>query len=119
MAGALHAIELCKTVLQKPGLSDKALELLKARIKKEEQRHEEARNRCGPRQVYLSQMNEKQVQDFFLDAVAGFKPEQIEKLDEMIRTGKSLAADDIEVGQKIRASRQGKKVDVNSEDERN
>jgi hypothetical protein len=108
MASATHAIELCKSVLQKSDLSDKALALLQARIKEAEQTYEEARTKYGPHQVYVSQMNQQQWDNMLLGAYKRLKPERMEELDEMIKSGKSLAACDIEWGQKIRASRQPK-----------
>jgi len=107
MANALGAIELCKSVLQKkPDLSKMAIELLHARIKKEEQRHEEARTRYGPRQVYFHQMNKEQVNNMFLEAINRFKPEQIEELDDAILRGESWAARDIEHGRRVRLARE-------------
>ena len=108
-----NEIELCKRILQKPGLSEMALLLLKARIKYEEQQYENALNRYGPRQVYIDQMNQQQWEGMLLDAISRFKPQQLDELDDMIMTGKSLAARDVEHGRKVRAEREGK-VDVKS-----
>jgi hypothetical protein len=117
MYASSHAIELCKQVLQKPGLTDKAIGLLSLRLQHEQRKHEEARTRYGPRQVYVGQMNREQWDGMLIEAVNRLKPEQIADLDEMIMKGKSLSACDIERGQRIRADR--KRVDANSEPERN
>lgn len=105
MAYSSKAIELCKRILQNPGLSDMALLLLNLRIKHEEKQYEEARTKYGPRQVYVSQMNQEQWEGMLMEAVNRLKPEQIDILDDMIMNGKSLATRDIEHGQKIRAAR--------------
>jgi signal recognition particle subunit SEC65 len=105
MTYSAKTIELCKNVLQKPNLSDMAHLLLNLRIKYEEGQYEDARIRYGPRQVYISQMNQEQWESALMDAVSRFKPEQIAALDDMIMNGRSWATRDIEHGQKIRAAR--------------
>jgi hypothetical protein len=116
MVYSAEQIELCKTVLQKPGLSDRALKLLEARIKREEQQYEEARTAYGPRQVYLEHMNQQQWEAMLVEAMSRLKPEQLAEIDERIKKGQSLAAGDMEWGQTKRAAQ--RKVDVNSERER-
>jgi hypothetical protein len=118
MVSSSHEIELCKRILQKSDFSGMALLLLNKRIKYEEQRHEEARTKYGPQQVYISQMNQEQWEGMLLEVVNRLKPEQIDDLDDMITRGKSLAASDIEHGQSVRAARTGG-VDVKSENEGN
>ena len=104
MAHSSKEIEVCKRILQNSGLSEIALLLLKRRIEHEEKRHEEARTKCGPRQVYASQMNQEQWEGMLLEAVNRLKPEQIDDIDDMIVNGKSMSMRDVEHGQKIRAA---------------
>jgi hypothetical protein len=106
-------IELCKRLLQKAGLSEMAISLLNARIKHEEKEYEKARRTYGPRQVYASQMNEDQTRDMLMEAVNRLKPEQIDRLDDMIMRRKSLSMRDVEYGQEVRAKREGK-IDAKS-----
>jgi hypothetical protein len=109
-----NEIELCKRILQRPGLSEMALFLLNARIKHEEREREKARITYGPRQVYVSQMNQEQRQDMLLEAVSRLKPEQVDDLDDLITRGESWAARDIKHGKRVRAAREGG-VDAKSE----
>jgi hypothetical protein len=51
--------------------------------------------------------------NMLIETVNRFKPEQIDKLDNLISTGKSFAAYDIEHGKETRASRE-EKVDTKS-----
>jgi hypothetical protein len=118
MVCSSHEIDLCKRILQKSNFSGMALLLLNKRIKLEEQQHEEARTKYGPRQVYISQMNQEQWEGMLLEVVNRLKPEQVDHLDDMIMKGKSLAACDIEHGQSVRAAR-ARGVDVKSENEGN
>jgi hypothetical protein len=113
-----NEIEVCKRILRRPGLSEMALLLLTKRIKHEEQQYEEARTKYGPRQVYVSQMNQEQWEGMLLEALNRLKPEQIERLDDLIMRGKSLAARDIEHGQEVRAA-SVKGIDVKSENQGN
>jgi hypothetical protein len=96
-------VELCKVLLQDRSLSDMARVLLLTRIEHEQRRYEVAQTTYGPRQVYLSQMNEEQWSNMLMEAVSSLKPEQIEKLDEKFASGKSSAALDIELGQQRRS----------------
>ena len=102
----------------KHGLSEMALVLLNERIKHEEQQCEEAQNRYGPRQVYISQMNQEQWEGMLSEAVNRLKPEQVDDLDDLIAKGQSLATRDIEHGQRVRAARESS-VDAKSEVQRN
>lgn len=61
-------------------------------------------------------MNQEQWQGMFLEAVSRLKPEQIDDLDDLITMGKSLAARDIERGQRVRATRENR-VDTKPETE--
>jgi hypothetical protein len=92
--------------------------LLNARIKHEEKEYEEARTTYGPRQVYVSEMNQEQWHGMLLEVINRLKPEQIDELDDLIIRGKSLATRDIEHGQKVRAKREAK-VDTKSENNGN
>jgi hypothetical protein len=114
MWASSNAIALCKRVLLNPGLSEMATLLLNLRIKHEEKQYEEAQTKYGPRQVYISQMNQEQWEGMLIEAVNRLKPEQIDHLDDMIMNGKSMAICDVEHGQKIRADR-AKGIDVKSE----
>ena len=107
-------IQLCKHIIQNTGLSEMALVLLNERIKHEEQQCEEAQNRYGPRQVYISQMNQEQWEGMLSEAVNRLKPEQVDDLDDLIAKGQSLATRDIEHGQRVRAARESS-VDAKSE----
>ena len=118
MVFSSHEIELCQRILQKPDISGMALLLLNKRIKHEELQHEEARTKYGPRQVYISQMNQEQWEGMLLEAVNRLKPEQIDDLDDMIMKGKSLAAGDVEHGRSVRAVR-AREVDDKSDNEGN
>jgi hypothetical protein len=60
MRHSSQEIELCKHLLQESTLSEMALRLLNARIRHEEKEQEDARTTYGPRQVYISQMNQEQ-----------------------------------------------------------
>ena len=115
MYASSHATELCKQILQMPELSEKAAALLSLRIKHEERQYQEALTRYGPRQVYIHQMNEQQWGNMLLEAFEKFKPQQQARIDEMIMKGKSMAEDDIEHGQRIRAKRQ-KEINAKSGD---
>lgn len=118
MRASSNTIALCKRILENPGLTDMALLLLNTRIRHEGKQYEEAQTKYGPRQVYISQMNEEQWEGMLMDAVSRLKPEQIDRLDDMIINGKSMAIHDVEHGQKIRDTR-ANRIDVKSEKEEN
>ncbi|WP_139267653.1 MULTISPECIES: hypothetical protein [unclassified Beijerinckia] len=115
---SVNTIALCKGILQKPSLSDIALQLLNARIKHEEKSYEEAQAKYGPRQVHIDQMTEEQWNGMLMEAISRWKPEQIDSLFDMIRNGKSTATLDIEHGQTVRAAR-ANGIDIKSEKEEN
>jgi hypothetical protein len=114
MTHCAQEIHLCKRIRQNTDLSDMALLLLNERIKYDEQQYEGARTKYGPRQVYLSQMNQEQWEGMLLEAISRWKPEQVDDLDDMITKGQSLAGRDIEHGQRVRAARNGS-IDAKSE----
>jgi hypothetical protein len=103
MRSSEQEVELCKVLLQIPSLSDLARVLLLTRVEYEQRRYEVAQTTYGPRQVYLSQMNDEQWNNMLMEAVSRLKPEQIEKLDVKLASGKSSAALDIELGQQRRS----------------
>jgi hypothetical protein len=105
MNASAREVELCKVLLRGRGLSDMARVLLLTRIEDELRRYEVAQTTYGPRQVYLSQMNEDQWGNMLMEAVSRLKPEQIKNLDEKFSSGKSSAAVDIELGQQRRLDR--------------
>jgi hypothetical protein len=111
MRSSEEEVELCKVLLQEPSLSDMAKVLLHTRMKHEQHSYEVARTTYGPRQVYPSQLNEEQWNNMLMEAVSRLKPEQVEKLDEEIASGKSSAALDIELGQQRRSDRRPR-IDV-------
>lgn len=107
MLTSQREIDLCKILLKTSHLSDVARLLLIERMVHEQQAYEVAETRYGPRQVYLSQMNEEQREKMLSDAVSLMKPEQILKLDDQFASGKSLRGLDIELGQQRRSSSKG------------
>ena len=96
-------IQLCKSLLDDPALSEKAIELLHLRIQHEQKRYDVAENSYGPRQIYISQMNADQWNNMLVDAVSRMKPEKMAMLDHKISSGKSQAARDIDMGQARRS----------------
>jgi hypothetical protein len=105
-------IKLCKALLPDRSLSDMARVLLFARIDYEQRKYDVARTTYGPRQVYRSQMTEEQWNNMLMEAASDLKPEQIEKLDERLANGKSLATLDMELGQLRRRSIETPRIDV-------
>jgi hypothetical protein len=105
MRNSLEEIELCQTLLLRADLSDTAKMLLQMRIRYELGRNEDAKNKYGPNQVYISQMNAEQIENMLFDAIARLKPEQIEALEEQALTGKSSAEKDIELGRARRSAK--------------
>lgn len=105
-------IKLCKALLPDRRLSDMARLLLLARIDYEQRKYDVAQTTYGPRQVYRSQMTEEQWNNMLMEAASGLKPEQIEKLDERLANGKSLATLDMELGQLRRRSIETPRIDV-------
>jgi hypothetical protein len=93
MRSSVEQIELCTALLRNSNMSDMAKMLLRLRMEHETSSIEKALTTYGPRQVYISQLNEEQLANMIGDAVRKFKPEQLDQL------GRSVAEKEIELGQ--------------------
>lgn len=105
MKSAMREIELCSTLCELTELSTMAELLLKARIVAERQKYEKASTTYGPRQVLISHLNSEQLEDMLVGAAERLSPKKFEELNEIMSSGKSLDALDIELGKLRRLSR--------------
>jgi len=99
-------IRLYKSVSLHPRLSQMAKTLLILRLNSEADRYEAAKSAYGPNQVYLEQMNSKQIEAMFTNAIQSSRPEKREELYEFLQSGlSSIDALDVKLGKTRRAAR--------------
>jgi len=86
MRVSMREIALCKALQSTAGLSTMAKNLFLMKINDEWRKHVEARDRYGPRQVYIDQLNPEQFDAMLADAVSRLSPEKLEKLIDLAET---------------------------------
>lgn len=106
MKASQRDIRLYKSVSRHPRLSQMAKTLLILRLNSEADRYEAAKSAYGPNQVYLEQMNSKQIEAMFTNAIQSSRPEKREELYEFLQSGlSSIDALDVKLGKTRRAAR--------------